>query len=86
MSAQDVGHLHFVESTVNTIEYQNVLGISLLPSTPTVKHQNAYTFQQDGASCHTAKTAKAWFNRNQISTMEWQSRFVSYHRVSFGGK
>lgn len=73
MSAQGLGRLHFVEGTVNAVEYQNILQTSLLPSIPSLKHHNTYTFQQDGASCHTAKSTKAWFNRNQIPTMEWPS-------------
>lgn len=73
MSAQGLGHLHFVEGTVNAVKYQNILETSLIPSIPVLKHRNAYTFQQDGASCHTARTTKAWFDRNQIPTMEWPS-------------
>lgn len=73
MSAQGVGRLHFIEDTVNAVKYQNILETSLLPSISILKYQNAYIFQQDGASCHTARTTKAWLDSKRIPTMEWPS-------------
>lgn len=73
MSAQGVGRLHFVEGTVNAVKYQDILKTSLIPSIPSLKYENVYTFQQDGASCHTAKTTKTWLESKGIPTMEWPS-------------
>ena len=30
-----------------------------------------YTFQQDGAKCHTCRETKAWFVKNKITVVEW---------------
>lgn len=73
MSAQGVGCLQFIEGTVNAEKYKSILQESLLPSIPKLKHRNKFTFQQDGASCHTAKTTMAWLKKKKIPTMAWPS-------------
>lgn len=70
MSAQGVGRLQFIDGTVNATGYQEILKTSLLPSIPSLKHENKYVFQQDGASCHTAKSTKAWLRAHRIPTLE----------------
>lgn len=70
MSAQGVGRLQFIEGTVNAPKYQEILKTSLLPSIPSLQYENKYVFQQDGASCHTAKSTKAWLKNHNIPTLE----------------
>lgn len=73
MSAQGVGRLQFIDGTVNAEKYKSILEESLLPSIPKLKLRNSFTFQQDGASCHTAKTTMAWLKSKKIPTMSWPS-------------
>lgn len=73
MSAQGLGKMQFVDGSINAVRYQNILQESLLPSISMLKHQDDFTFQQDGASCHTARTTMEWFRQNNIPTMEWPS-------------
>lgn len=70
MSAQGVGQLHFIDGTVNAPKYQEILRTSLLPSIPSLQHENTYVFQQDGASCHTAKSTAAWLRNHNIPTLQ----------------
>lgn len=72
MSAQGVGNLCFVEGTVNTIKYQDILEHHLLPSISTLKTEDdCFTFQQDGASCHTAKRNMSWLREHNIPVLSW---------------
>ncbi|KAL0829812.1 hypothetical protein ABMA28_003295 [Loxostege sticticalis] len=73
MSAQGVGGMQFVDGSINAARYQNLLEESLLPSIPPLKHQDSFIFQQDGASCHTARTTKTWLLAKSIPTIEWPS-------------
>lgn len=73
MSAQGVGCLQFIDGTVNAEKYKSILEESLRPSIPKLKYKNAFTFQQDGAACHTAKTTMAWLKSKKIPTMTWPS-------------
>lgn len=74
MSARGVGKLHFIDGLVNTTKYLNILEESLLPTMEeTLVSGEEFIFQQDGASCHTSKTALKWFSDNTIPLLEWVS-------------
>lgn len=73
MSAFSVGKLHFIDGTVNAPKYQNILETNLLVSIPILSPDGNFIFQQDGASCHTAKTTKKWLQDNHISVLDWPS-------------
>lgn len=72
MSAQGVGRLHFVEGTVNAVKYQNILETSLLPSISNLKHQNAFTFQQDGAPA--TQQRRRWLGLILKKSLRWNDR------------
>lgn len=56
MSAQGVGRLHVINGTMNAEKYKNVLADHLAPSIPPLSSEyGEFVFQQDGASCHTAR-------------------------------
>lgn len=72
MSARGVGKLCFLEGTVNASKYQQILENELLPSIPKLQSpEKEYIFQQDNASCHTARSTKSWLAANNIPLMEW---------------
>nr|CAA82360.1 putative transposase [Drosophila hydei]prf//2013359A transposase [Drosophila hydei] len=73
MSAKGLGKLHFIEGTVNAEKYINILQDSLLPSIPKLSDCGEFTFQQDGASSHTAKRTKNWLQYNQMEVLDWPS-------------
>ena len=60
MSAKEVGQLRFIGGMANAEKYINILEESLLPSIPELADCGEYTFQQDGASSHTAQRTKPW--------------------------
>lgn len=52
--------------------YLDVLENQLMPSIEVLrKPDQSMIFQQDGASCHTAKRVKAWFDNQNIEQMTW---------------
>lgn len=73
MSAKGVGILHFIDGTVNAARYQTILSECLLPSLEKLSEFGEYVFQQDGASCHTAKSTKKWLQDHNIPTLQWPS-------------
>ena len=40
-----------------------------------------FIFQQDGASCHTAKHSMAWFSSNGISVLPWPSQSADLNPI-----
>lgn len=74
MSGRGVGSLCFVDGLVNAVKYRNILEEHLLPSiTQLQSTEGDYVFQQDGASCHTAKSTKTWLSTENIPLIEWPS-------------
>lgn len=73
MSSKGVGSLHFIDGTVNAQKYIDILRTNLLPSVEILVDDGEWTFQQDGASSHTAKITKQWFQDNSINVLDWPS-------------
>lgn len=76
VSVNGVGKMQFVDGLINAAKYQEILQNNLIPVLEQLKNANPSTnfvFQQDGASCHTAKTTKGWFGEHNISVLSWPS-------------
>lgn len=74
MSSQGVGRLRMIDGTVNAQKYKVILEEELLPSIEKLQLPGGeYYFQQDGASCHTAKLTTTWFQENHIPVIKWPS-------------
>lgn len=74
MSSKGVGKLHFIEGTVDTNKYLDILEESLLPVMEEhVTSRKDFVFQQDGAACHTSKKALKWMEDYNIPLLEWVS-------------
>lgn len=72
MSAGGVGPLHFVDGTVNADKYQKILEDKLLPTFLKMRREKKnFIFQQDGATCHTAKKNKVWMASQNIPILPW---------------
>ena len=57
---------------LNSKGYLKILDDDLIPSLDLLKPpQGDFLFQQDGASCHTAKCVKRWFRQKHIKTLSW---------------
>lgn len=60
---------------LNSAAYIEVLENSRIPSLDLLKPADSdFYFQQDGASCHTAKVVKAWFTEKNLNVLEWPAR------------
>lgn len=73
MSSRGVGKLHFIDGTVNASKYQEILEKCLVPSIRQLYRNREVIFQQDGASCHTAKSTMNWLRDNRIEVIDWPS-------------
>src|SRR5258705_11307882 len=67
------GQLHFIHGNLNAVKYQDILRMRLLPSIDALRPLRDVIFQQDGATCHTAKTTKRCLAEHQIQTLPWPS-------------
>ena len=57
----------------NALNYQATLQHHLLPAGPLIGGQT-WTFQQDNASIHAARSTLEWLEANQVSVLDWPSR------------
>jgi transposase len=73
MSAVGVGRLAVIQGTVNAKRYiDEVLERKVLQSAKDLFGEGEdFTFQQDGAPCHTAKVCLKWFADHGIEVLEW---------------
>ncbi len=71
MSSAAVGPLCFLNSTVNTAIYQDILEHFMLPSADKLYGDADFIFQQDLAPAHTAKGTKSWHNDHGVTVLDW---------------
>jgi hypothetical protein len=66
------GPLYFVKGTMNQYQYLNVLQNTFLPFLSENRIPvSSYTFMQDGAPCHTAKSVKKFLQTSNIQLLPW---------------
>lgn len=70
VSANGKTDLVVVSNNMNTEEYLRILDVQLLAYCAPLGGNN-FIFQQDGASCHTSRAAKKWFEERNINVLEW---------------
>ena len=71
-SSRGTTAIAFIDGTVNSLKYQEILKQYLLPSINAIVGQD-WVFQQDNATPHTSKSTKAWFAEHGISVMFWSA-------------
>jgi len=69
ISAKGKSKLIFVEGTMDSATYQETLE----EAWPTLQeqHPKGFTFQQDGAPCHTSRSSRDWFESNNWTVSDW---------------
>ena len=70
VSANGKTDLVLVPKTMNTEMYLKILDVQLLAYCAPLGGSN-FIFQQDGASCHTSRAAKKWFEKQNINVLPW---------------
>ena len=76
-SAQGKTDLVFYEDTLDAQGYQDILENSLLPAAEEwfEDEKQEWEFQQDKASCHTAKSTKRWLEQHGVGVVEaWPTK------------
>lgn len=72
ISGKGAGELYFVENTMRQDQYVTVLETKLLPQIMSwFGRRGEYTFMQDGAPCHTAKSVKEFLVKKKIPLLDW---------------
>ena len=69
--------LVFYEDTLDAPAYQDILKNSLLPAAKEWfgDEKEGWELQQDKATCHTAKSTKAWLERHEVAVVEeWPTK------------
>jgi len=63
----------FIEGRQDALGYHNTLENYMMPFVYCF-HGEKFTFQQDGASIHTANVTKEWFKSLDIDLLDWPAR------------
>lgn len=72
ITGNGTGPLYFVEGTMNQVQYKKVLETTFLPFLYSLsEEEGSYTFMQDGAPCHTAKSIKTLLQEHRIPLLPW---------------
>lgn len=71
MSGKGTGEMAVVKSSINAQVYIDILDSFLIPSIENMFGDGEIIFQDDNASCHRAKTVKAFLAERRIQTMPW---------------
>lgn len=72
LSAKGIGELHFVEGTVDSVKYTNILDNYMLPSKKKLYgRKKNWLFQQDNARPHTSAHTTTWFVEHKIPLLSW---------------
>lgn len=69
MASAGVGSLKVVDGTLNSAKYIEVISDTLKADGRMLCGED-YVFQQDGATCHTARATKAWFAQEAIPVID----------------
>lgn len=65
--------IRVIESTMDAIDYQEVLRSTLLPKINEIA-EGRPIFQQDNAPVHSARSTKDWLGRRRITVIDWPAR------------
>uniref|UniRef100_A0A8B9RED8 Tc1-like transposase DDE domain-containing protein n=1 Tax=Astyanax mexicanus TaxID=7994 RepID=A0A8B9RED8_ASTMX len=71
MSGKGTGEMTVVNSSINAQVYIDILDSFLIPSIEQMFGGDEINFQDDSASCHRAKTVKAFLGERHIQSMSW---------------
>ena len=71
ISVNVTSRLHIVDDTMNQDMYITVLETRLLAQIREWYGESPCIFQQDSASCHTAKKVKTWCKQNYVQLSPW---------------
>uniref|UniRef100_A0A3B4ZPX8 Tc1-like transposase DDE domain-containing protein n=1 Tax=Stegastes partitus TaxID=144197 RepID=A0A3B4ZPX8_9TELE len=73
-ASSGTGNLQRVQGTMNSINYQEILGANVMQSVTKLKLGRRWTFQQDNDPKHTSKSTMAWLQTKGWKILEWPSQ------------
>jgi len=69
-----LGPMHFIEDTLDTHEYLRILRTAIPAAHCRAFNGGQFVFQQDNAPCHVSRAARRWFERHDISLLDWPAQ------------
>jgi len=73
ISYNEVGNLVFINGTMDSGKYINLLANNLKDSANKMGLDD-FVFQQDGAPCHTSKATRSFLDKELIVLLEWAAQ------------
>ena len=73
ITSEGPGELYFVDGTVNSTTYCQILEETMLPSAARLLGEN-FIFQQDNAPCHKSRQTMAWLADHDVEVLPWPAR------------
>ncbi|KAI4904828.1 hypothetical protein NFI96_006812 [Prochilodus magdalenae] len=73
-ASNGTGKLQRVQGTMNSLQYQEILGENVMESVTNLRLGRRWTFQQDNDPKHTSKSTRAWLNMKGWNILEWPSQ------------
>lgn len=71
MSYNGLGKLFFVDGTINSMTYQDILAKCLIPTLKANKSLPKMIFQHDLAPAHNSKSTQEWMEKKKINVLPW---------------
>ncbi|KAI5629982.1 cytoplasmic dynein 1 intermediate chain 1 isoform X5 [Silurus asotus] len=68
------GKLQRVQSTMNSLQYQEILDDNVMQSVTNLRLGRRWTFQQDNDPKHTSKSTRAWLQIKGWNILKWPSQ------------
>uniref|UniRef100_A0AAR2K6C9 Transposase Tc1-like domain-containing protein n=1 Tax=Pygocentrus nattereri TaxID=42514 RepID=A0AAR2K6C9_PYGNA len=85
MSGKGTGEMTVVNSSINAQVYIDILDSFLIPSIEQMFGDDEIIFQDDNASCHRAKTVKAFLGERHIQSMSWPANSPDLNPIEKNG-
>lgn len=82
ITAEGPGPIYFVEGTLRSNQYIDVLRNVLLPYLDTLEHpKEEYIFMQDGAPCHTSISSMDCLNSLELEVLPWPGNSPDFNPI-----
>lgn len=82
ITAEGPGPIYFVEGTLHSNQYIDVLRNVLLPYLDTLEHpKEEYIFMQDGAPCHTSRASMDCLSSLELEVLPWPGNSPDFNPI-----
>jgi transposase len=83
MSSNGVGSLCFLNTTVNSSVYQDILDGHMIPSSERLFPDGEFIYQHDLAPAHASKSTAKWLADRHVQVLEWPANSPDANPIEF---